>query len=342
MSDTETCERCAECSGKGYAYCTFCGRPVGVVPLPETQKPAESGLTALARLFGLILLFTCTAVLFFEIFTVFWGFGTIMPVIGDYSLSIFILTPSPYVILEISGAAANLYYMFIVVAVTVSFVLLVYTSRNGMKDVLCKRTDKLDDIPLYAVATLFAADISFNMILNIFLMASGNTPTVPPSAGPYWADWYSFLNATVWEEVLCRIGMIGVPLAVIGLMLKEKGSWKRLFGRCEMDRTAVVLILISAAIFAYAHLDGWDVFKIAPTFVGGLALGYLFVRFGIHAAIMLHFLINYLSSFEWVLGDTAGTALIGLFILMVLVLGTVFFVQYATRGCRYVRDLFSK
>ena len=304
--------------------------------------PPNNTLSALTRAAGLILMFICTAVLFFEVFTVFWSFGTIWSNIGSGHVGILILAPSPCVLTRITGAAAEMYYLFIVASVIVSFVVLLYTSRDGIRNILQRKKVRVYDIPLYGVVTLFAADISFNIIFNAAIMASGGTPTVPEPSGPIWTEWFSYMNAAVWEEILCRVLMIGLPMAAVGLMTGERGSWKRLFGRFDADRAAVVFILVSASLFAYGHLDGWDVYKLIPTFVGGLALGYLFVRYGIHAAIMLHFLINYLSSFTWVLGDVTGTAITALFILTVVLLGTVFFVRYTIRGLEHLKKMMSK
>jgi hypothetical protein len=242
----------------------------------------------------------------------------------------------------ISGLAANLFYLFIVVAAVASFVALIYTSRRGLRDLARGKIDNIDNMPLYGVATLFAAAISFNLIFNMIVMASGGDPSAPTYTGPYWGLWYQYLEACVWEEVLCRVLMIGIPMAALGLMLKEKRPWKRLFGRFEMDASALVFIIISASMFSYAHLAGWDVFKIAPTFVTGLALGYLFVKYGIHASIMLHFLTNYLSSVEWILGDDLGAIVLSMFTLIVLIFGPVFLVVYTLRGLRFIKKIASK
>jgi hypothetical protein len=132
--------------------------------------------------------------------------------------------------------------------------------------------------------------------------------------------------------------MIGLPLMIIGFLMKDRTSWKRLLGRFEMDNAAVLFIIISATIFAYAHLGGWDVFKLIPTFVTGLALGYLFVRFGVHAAIMLHFLVDYMTAPVWLFGDDTGDLIVGLFIIVVILLGTILFAWYVQRSIRFVKE----
>jgi hypothetical protein len=150
------------------------------------------------------------------------------------------------------------------------------------------------------------------------------------------------MNAAVWEEVICRIALIGLPLMLLGIAKNEKGAWKGLLGGTGVNRFAIVLIFISSAIFSYGHLAGWDLFKMIPTFVTGLALGYLFVRYGVYASIMLHFLVNYMSSVSWVFDSLGADLMLSLFILSVVVLGLPFIFSYAIQGFKRLRAEFSK
>jgi hypothetical protein len=309
-----------------------------------------SSLSAVAAVAGLFLVFICGVMLSFEIFTAIAVSADILPSIGDYSLGIIILTPTPVAAFRIEGVFAFLYYLFIITSVIVSFILLVYFSYKAFAGNLGKSTDRcrreqdiVDSVkmtPLFAVVTLFAATISFNIIFNTIIVSSGGEPFSPPPSDPVWIDQYLYMNASVWEEVICRMLLIGAPMAVLGLMLREKGSAGRLFGGFGMSREALVFILVSSMIFSYAHLSGWDVFKIVPTFVTGLALGYLFVKFGLYASIMLHFLINYMSSLEWMIGS-AGSLLAVLFLIVVAAVGAVFIVRYLKYGVGYLVNTFS-
>ena len=48
-------------------------------------------------------------------------------------------------------------------------------------------------------------------------------------------------------------------------------------------------------MFGFAHSFNWDLYKVLPAFLAGLAMGYLFLKFGLYAAIMFHFFTDYLS-----------------------------------------------
>jgi hypothetical protein len=65
-------------------------------------------------------------------------------------------------------------------------------------------------------------------------------------------------------------------------------------GGFKLEHITISLIIISSILFGLAHYPSWGLWKILPTFIAGLAFGYLFVRKGIHTAIILHFLIDYM------------------------------------------------
>ena len=48
-------------------------------------------------------------------------------------------------------------------------------------------------------------------------------------------------------------------------------------------------------MFGFAHMSGWGILKVAPTFFTGMMMGWLYCRFGIHASIAFHFLVDYLA-----------------------------------------------
>jgi membrane protease YdiL (CAAX protease family) len=112
---------------------------------------------------------------------------------------------------------------------------------------------------------------------------------------------------------------IGVPMMLISFAVtRKKESLRCLLGGFGMSTTAVVLILISGVIFGLAHSSGWDgqAWKILTTAIMGIFLGYLFVRFGLYAAILLHFITDYFQAFYWMgvgaLGGLASLLLLGI------------------------------
>jgi hypothetical protein len=113
-------------------------------------------------------------------------------------------------------------------------------------------------------------------------------------------------------------------------------------GGFKMGPLEAFFIAGSALMFGLAHVAGWDMFKALPTFIAGLGFGYLFLKVGIHAAILLHFAFDYLYfAFDYL---SLGEALLpgfGLMDLLLVVLFTVvgafYFGHYAVQAVKWLR-----
>ncbi|MCL2143678.1 MAG: hypothetical protein FWH44_05435, partial [Methanomassiliicoccaceae archaeon] len=69
----DACEYCERSREAGHSYCVDCGRPVTAVRGPaEGPREKNATLTTAVRVVGLIILLSCVAMLFFEIYAVFW------------------------------------------------------------------------------------------------------------------------------------------------------------------------------------------------------------------------------------------------------------------------------
>lgn len=90
----------------------------------------------------------------------------------------------------------------------------------------------------------------------------------------------------------------------------------------------------SALMFGYAHVAGWDLWKLLPTFIAGLGFGYLFLKVGIHAAILLHFSFDYLSLGQSLL---PGFELMGLLLLVLwTIVGAFYFGHYTVQAVKWL------
>ena len=82
---------------------------------------------------------------------------------------------------------------------------------------------------------------------------------------------------------------------------------------------ASLFLLASSIVFGLAHGPGYGDWKIAPVAVAGLAMGYLFLRHGLHVAIMFHFATDaFIATYEFVGGSSSlGIAMnLGFFLLL--------------------------
>ncbi len=268
-----------------------------------------------------------------------WSITQVVPQTPFYDTSLFIITPWIIILVELTGTAFAIYHVLLVIAIVLSFVLLLWKSRRLFLKELAVEPSREGHSSLYIVGTIFFAVLFFNIVYYLILSAMGITPAAPGIEDEeLWKVLYSFAHASVWEEIVGRMLLIGVPLLVIDLIRRRRKGWKRYFlgGGFEFGRAEIALLLASSTIFSLAHIFSWDAFKLLPTFVAGFALGYLFLSHGIYAAIMLHFVFDYLSVPTLVFEGYAAIILVGLLIFAWVAIGAIYFVSYSSKVIGFV------
>jgi hypothetical protein len=146
------------------------------------------------------------------------------------------------------------------------------------------------------------------VLITVIVAQDFGTPESLSGNAPAWYLLYALLNASVYEELISRLLLIGLPLLIYeaisrGLFKKTNAKFFNcLFGgSLPIEAKDAYLIMFSAALFGLGHFSGWSMWKVLPTFISGLAFGYLFYKKGLHLAILLHFATDYFSmstSFE--------------------------------------------
>ncbi len=181
---------------------------------------------------------------------------------------------------------------------------------------------------------MYMAIVGFYVIYNIILSLFTVTPEAPAfDEQPLWQQLHSFAVASVWEEILTRVLMLGLPLLVYHVIAdrKEASVGRYLVGGgFKIDTAAFVLIFVSSMVFALAHVAGWDLWKVLPTMISGFAFGYLFLKRGLWAAIILHFTFDYLGMTTDVLKEWGIdiTILFNLFFIFWVLVGVVLLIHY--------------
>ena len=202
-------------------------------------------------------------------------------------------------------------------AIVASVALVLYQTLPALRAPRERVAEEFSKTPLYWVAMLLGVALFLNVVCVVIQIDEVNLPT-DSAIGFIPEALYAYANAAVWEEVITRIVWIGVPMAVLGLLCKKKDALKYLVGGFGMSRAALVLIVISSVIFGFGHLSGWGLWKVIPTLISGLAMGYLYVRFGVHASIVFHFIVDYMAVLA-----SGSTALLVSAILMVIIISGI-------------------
>src|SRR5207244_13165229 len=128
------------------------------------------------------------------------------------------------------------------------------------------------------------------------------------------------------------------------------GAWRYLIGgavhRDSSKATLVatwVFLIASSVIFGLAHAPGWGLWKVIPAMVAGLGFGYLFLRHGIAAAILAHFVNDYAAALSYEgFGGEAFLLFLNLVFLGLAIAGAGFFAWYVIVAWRNFRGLIDR
>jgi ribosomal protein S27E len=183
---------------------------------------------------------------------------------------------------------------------------------------------------------LFAISIFFTYFVYLIAILTGAPVTTPISTStPLWQYCLLLANAGLYEELISRVLLIGVPLFIVYLIRKKitRKNWYRFFvgGKLDINAASITLLLISSVFFGIAHIPSWNYTKFPSAFVAGLIMGYLFLRFGLYASISFHFLTDYLGTLNVMYPTFTGTYadILSIFIIFWFVAGSVLTVLYA-------------
>jgi len=309
----EECPRCREYVAKGGFFCGACGRRLrnaegDVLPTESDPFFGEYAPMPEKQQFGLIELillavcFVVMAIAVFEAITLAVHIPEISLFLSDKYLYFFLLTPFPQTVFFLHGFALQAYLVLMTVIIIACVTIAIRKLADGIRAPGGKiEPGGAENTAAFWICIFLCAGLVINFIVTLITTAAGSEIGVPDFGGKI-EQMFLMADAAFWEEIVTRMLFIGVPMALISLVVtRKKESFKCLFGGFGMSMTAVALIIISGVIFGLAHYPGWEnqLWKVISTGVMGIFLGYLFVRFGLYAAILLHFITNFLSSFNW-------------------------------------------
>ncbi|MDD1755857.1 MAG: CPBP family glutamic-type intramembrane protease [Methanomassiliicoccales archaeon] len=328
-------------------FCPLCGRPLSPqASIAYSQRYAYQppstveSIMKFGRLVTLIALAALMGLLVVNVVILAWSPTIILPEAADgaYGNTLFLIVPwaDPLIgLVELSGWSFGIYHVLLVFAICASFAWMVVTSVDPLKKELSLERPKGGHSPLWIIGTIFFAILAMNFIYALILTLLNVEITTPDFASEdLWQLLHGLASASVWEELITRVLIIGVPLLLIDLAYHKRKKLSRYFfgGGFEFGGKELALIWASAGIFALGHIVYWDTWKIIPTWIAGLAFGYLFLRLGLYACIMLHFMVDYLSVPMDIAPDSTAVVLIlGLLILFWDLLGSVYFAIFFKR-----------
>ncbi len=336
-----TCGKCDQAAKDGYRFCPACGSPLRGCDMCGTYaeqgydfcgkcgndlRRARSDAQALDKAVFVAVPFV-VAMLAIEAACMLIWFPETFGAAKDLALKMFVLLPSRIDLGTLTGAGLQAYWVLLVVAIVASGLAMLYQSR-AIFDRRCPNyVESINRTSLFWISLMFAADMVVVLIISAVEGSLGYTIAIPEGLPTDLSPeaFLSYANASVWEEVVSRVIPIGIPMAVVAALSGKKDFLRYLLGGTGVTKVAIVLMVVSSIVFGLAHMSGWGAAKVVPMVFSGLIMSYLFVRFGVYASIMFHFLIDYTG----IMVAAVGTEIYGFILIACIVLGFISVVKLA-------------
>ena len=154
---------------------------------------------------------------------------------------------------------------------------------------------------MITITKWFSILILMSIIID-FIQQGFGIVTVPPSVDNNLAQFLYVSLSPIVEEIGFRVILIGLPLFVFyshKLSIKHffKSIWNPNRNLHIYDsRKTLFLIVLVGIFFGLAHImtgEPWSEGKFAQATLSGIILGWLYFRFGLITAILVHWGTNY-------------------------------------------------
>ena len=134
-----------------------------------------------------------------------------------------------------------------------------------------------------------------------FIQEAFGIVTVPPLNDNHLIQFFYISLAPLIEEFGFRLILIGIPLFAL---YSHKSSiryfivcmWTPSSLHINNPKKALVLIVLVGVFFGFAHIafaESWSDGKFAQAAASGVVLGWVYLRYGFVASILIHWAMNY-------------------------------------------------
>ena len=182
-------------------------------------------------------------------------------------------------------------------------------------DVLSNEKNSLTDNYMLNIIKWFSILVLISVVITI-IQENFGIITEPPDTANDLILFLQISTAPITEEIGFRLILIGIPLFLI---YSHKSSIKFFFKslwtphstlHIYENKKAIGIIVIVGIFFGVAHVisgEPWTTGKILQASIGGIILGWVYFRYGLAAAIILHWATNYfIYSYLFLISEING------------------------------------
>jgi len=153
---------------------------------------------------------------------------------------------------------------------------------------------------MFAITKWLSILILISALIN-FIQESFGIITVPPLGDNNLIQFFYVSLAPLLEEFVFRILLIGIPLFVLysgraSIRYFLKCLWTPTSLNILDSKKAIFIIIFVGVAFGFAHIafsDSWSDGKFVQATAGGVILGWVYLRYGIVASLLIHWATNY-------------------------------------------------
>jgi hypothetical protein len=153
---------------------------------------------------------------------------------------------------------------------------------------------------MIGITKWFSILILVSILIN-FIQEGIGLEIVPPLAENDLIQFFYVTLAPLVEEFGFRLVLVGIPLfALYSTKPSLKYFVKCLWRPANLDlhdaKKAFILIIFVGVLFGFAHIalgDSWSTGKFAQAAASGIILGWVYLRYGFVASLLIHWAANY-------------------------------------------------
>jgi len=183
---------------------------------------------------------------------------------------------------------------------------------NSLQSIITKGEYEIQDNYMIAIIKWFSILVVVSGVI-IAVQEFAGMPLEQPEAPNHLLQFFNVTLAPITEEFGFRVLLIGIPLFALyshkssfGLFIKS--LWRPWHNLHIFDSKRALMVIIGVGIlFGVAHVisgEAWDATKFAQATAGGIILGWVYCRYGIIPAILIHWATNFfIFSYGYIISD---------------------------------------